>query len=167
MQNNCHLTRITRQSVSLLARHTPIVLLLDWHYILSLERSRLSGNSAIVETEDIIEHVERAVFGDEGEGLGELERVCAVVDGEGAGDEDDERVAIACGLGVARLNLVLHFLEGQALWEQKPGGRATDRKRIVSRGGRGGREGRDRRRRWRFEVSVRGSSERDGMGFLG
>lgn len=34
---------------------------------------------------------------------------------QGTGDHDDERVAVARGLGVARLDLVLHALERQAL----------------------------------------------------
>lgn len=69
--------------------------------------------------EDVVEDVEGAVLRVQCEGLGELKRLRAVVDGEGAGDEDDERVAVSRGLGVARLDLVLHLLEWKALQRLK------------------------------------------------
>lgn len=65
--------------------------------------------------EDIVKDVETAVFRVERKSLGKLQRVGTVVYDQHAGNEDDERVAIASRLGIAGLNFVLDLGEWQTL----------------------------------------------------
>lgn len=61
--------------------------------------------------EDVVEHVEAAVFRVQCKRLRKLQRDPTVIDSQCARDEDNERIAIACRLRIARLDFMLHLLE--------------------------------------------------------
>lgn len=82
-----------------------------------LPRSRVRGAGLAIGNvpEDVVEDVEAAGFGHQGESLGEFQRVGTVIYDQHACDEDDETVSIARRLCIPCVYFMLNFLKRQAL----------------------------------------------------